>query len=821
MNLQRHHHPHCQIWLVSLLVAFVFLLALLPQSALGQEEAIDICPSGCRYNNIQQAINASSSGTTLRIGAGTFTESITLRPGVSLVGAGASSTILKGNGSQPVVTASDCNITRSTVIEGMGITGGGGPTGAGVQLRGASPTLRNLVIYGNNAANSGGGLAISQSADPLLDGLTVRNNSARMGSGFALTSQGRVTVRNSRLENNSATGTNTSGAIYVASTSHLTMQDSVVKGTSATNGAGIVIYDSVAEISGGRIESNSAESLGGGMMIDSSTVTIIGTTLANNSGAYGGALSISAATVTLTNCTIQGNRGQQFGGAIRLHGNSQFAVDKCSFIDNRTVQHSGGAIFSDQNSLVVRNSTFDGNRASVGAAVLLHYAPDAVLEDNTFVNNQSIDGPGVYATGGRVRLTDNTFSRNAATSFGGAVVFQDGAHGDMDGNRVEYNTAGVDGGGVVYQRQATGTMSGNVISFNRAVEVAGGVKIFDHTSPTLSHNYFEGNQADDGAAIQIEKNANPLLENNDFIGNIANKYGAVVVNIYANPTVRFNTFVRNRAGISGGAIVINDYSAPVVNKNTIAGNTAKVAAGIVVMNGSHGQITNNYISRNVADEHGGGIYLVESDTRVAGNQIVDNRAGILGGGVVILSASPLLENNLVSRNHAGDGGAGLYLGNSQATLRHNTVAGNGRNEANGDGIRLAPGAYPSLSYNMIIGNEIGIRGENGQPSQSMRNSLHDNRLANYQGVTPGGSDLVGDPQLVRGPLGAYYLSQGNRDAESVSPLVDACLETAQALGLSQLTTDIEGQLDSGPADIGYHFQVQPPKIFLPIVRLGG
>jgi parallel beta-helix repeat protein len=821
MNSHRNLRPHLRERPYFLLVALSLLLAFLPQPVHGQEEAVDICPSGCRYNNIQQAINASSSGTTLRIGAGTYNEAITLRSGVSLTGAGAGSTVLSGSGSQPVISVTDSHIGRTTVVEGLSITGGGGQAGAGVLVRnGAAPTLRNLVIHGNSASGSGGGVAVSHAADPLLDGVIVRNNSAQLGSGLALTRQGRATVRNSRFENNSATGSGSAGAVYVVSASELTMQNSVVRGTSANNGGGVAISGgSTVQIIGGRIENNSAGNLGGGMLVREATLTVDGTTLAGNSGVYGGALSISGANVTLTNCTLQGNRAQQAGGAIRLLGNAQFVVDNCHFVDNRTADHSGGAIFSDQNPLVVRNSIFDGNWATVGAGIHLHISPNAVLEGNTFVNNRSIDGPAIYVTGGQVRLTGNTLTHNTAERYGGAVVVQHGAQAEIKFNHVLHNTAGIDGGGIIFQYGATGSLTSNVISFNRAVEVGGGMTIYHQTAPVLSHNRFEGNQAGDGAAIQIEERASPLLENNDFIGNTARRYGgAVVVNVHATPIIRMNTFAGNRAGLSGGAVVVNEHSAAVLRNNTIAGNAAGVAGGVLVMNDNLSLVVENYISRNTAHQYGGGIYLVNSNARVANNQIIDNQAGNLGGGAVILDASCAFENNLVSRNRASEGGAGIYISNSQSTLRHNTIADNGRNQS-GDGLLLAPGAAPSLSYNMIVGNDYGIRSSGGQPRQTMRNSLFDNRLANYQGLEPGGSDLLADPQVVNGPLGPYYLAQVGAGQQANSPLLDACGETAQALDLHQLTTRVDGQPDRGLADIGFHFPRLAPKVFLPVVRL--
>ncbi|MEI2688808.1 MAG: right-handed parallel beta-helix repeat-containing protein [Anaerolineae bacterium] len=311
------------------------------------------------------------------------------------------------------------------------------------------------------------------------------------------------------------------------------------------------------------------------------------------------------------------------------------------------------------------------------------------------------------------------------------------------------------------------------------------------------------------------------MENNEFIGNVASRFGgAVVVNIHANPIIRFNTFVDNRAGQSGGAMVINDNSRVVLQSNTIAGNRANVAAGVLVMNDASSQITDNTISRNVATEHGGGIYVTDSNARMTGNQIVDNQAGGLGGGAVVINAAPAFENNLVSGNRANSGGAGFFINNSQATLRHNSIVRNGRNQ-NGDGVLLAASASPALIYNVIVGNDYGIRSGGGQPRQSTRNNLFDNRLGDYLGVTPGASDLRIDPKFYSGPRGAYYLAQTSAGQASNSPLVDACAETAQALGLHLSTTRTDGRNDQGLADIGYHFKDQPNRMFLPVVRLRG
>jgi parallel beta-helix repeat protein len=188
----------------------------------------------------------------------------------------------------------------------------------------------------------------------------------------------------------------------------------------------------------------------------------------------------------------------------------------------------------------------------------------------------------------------------------------------------------------------------------------------------------------------------------------------------------------------------------------------------------------------------------------------------MGGGAVILNRAPTFANNLIGRNRATNGGAGFYIGGSQPTLRHNTIANNGRNQ-NSDGIMLSPDAAPTLSYNVIVGNDYGIRSGGGQPRQTVRNVFHDNRLGDYQGVAPGASDLLVNPQFTSGPLGPYYLAHAVAGQNTNSPLIDACTESAQGLGLNLTTTRTDGQDDQGLADIGYHFESQPSRSFLPLI----
>lgn len=816
------HHPTARRPLRTpvQLVVMALLALLLLQPASGQAQAYDVCPSGCRYNSIQGAITAAAPGATVRIGPGTYHEDVTLRARVSLLGAGAEATVIDGSGSQPVITASDGAIDQATVVEGLSITGGNAPRGGGVYVRnGAGPTLRRVLVHGNRAGEWGGGVAVVASR-LLLDQVTLRSNQANGGAALAVVNQSQVTLRTSTVEGHTSVGPRNSGAIYVFTQGHLAIEGSTIRANRSLNGGGLQVQTgSTVAITGGRFEGNSAVGIGGAIDVSGATLSVQGTTFAGNSAVFGGAVSVSQANASLSNCTFQNNQAETLAGALRVHAGSQAEVRGCQFTGNRAVAGSGGGIYADQNPVTVIGSNFDANQAVEGGAIFLFQSAGALVQDSSIVNNRAGGGAGIQVFGGRVRLAGNAIHHNVASAFGGGIVLSDAAYGEVDSNQIHHNTGGIDGGGVTFQDYATGLLSNNVLSFNQTTEAGGGVKIYDHANPTVRNNFLEGNRARDGAAIQIEKFSHPVVESNSFVGNLADHYGGgVVVNINADPILRFNVFTGNRAGLSGGAIVVNDNSRPLIDQNFIAGNSAQVAGGILVLNDNRSVITDNMISGNSAAQFGGGIHLVDSNAQVAGNQILDNQSGDKGGGVVILNLAPALFNNLISRNRAVDEGAGVFISNAQPTVRYNTIADNGRNE-NGDGIMLAPGAAPALLYNVISGNDYGIRSGSAQPAQSVRNALYDNRLGNYHGaVPPGPTDLLVDPQFVRGPLGPHYLAQTAAGQASTSPLVDAGGETAVALGLHQSTTRTDGAPDQGLADIGFHYEILPGKAFLPLVH---
>jgi pectin methylesterase-like acyl-CoA thioesterase len=115
---------------------------------------------GC-FASIQAAVNAATTGTTINVSAGTYFENVTINQQekpkkltLTLVGAGAGSTIAdrSGLGSVFNVGKTSLTLTGMTIQKGNAGTGGGG----GVSATKAAITIDNCVIAGNQAAVVGG-----------------------------------------------------------------------------------------------------------------------------------------------------------------------------------------------------------------------------------------------------------------------------------------------------------------------------------------------------------------------------------------------------------------------------------------------------------------------------------------------------------------------------------------------------------------------------------------------------------------------------------------------------------------------------------------
>jgi hypothetical protein len=255
------------IWAVAAVILALALLA--PAGALAQEPpprdwnvnvSSDAGTGGCTAAEctLREAIVAARPVDTVRVPADLYvlTQGDLSLMGDRIVGAGARSTIIDGNGQRRVFTVTSVGATvLTTNVSGVTIRNGNGtstsPTGGsgiggGVNLQSGNLALNNSQVIGNATAGAvsglGGGIAVSGPGVLTMIGTTVARNTVEgrspQGAGIGVSGeQATIGLINSTVADNS--GASAGGGIFGGMQPRLLIGNSTIAGNSATAGGGI------------------------------------------------------------------------------------------------------------------------------------------------------------------------------------------------------------------------------------------------------------------------------------------------------------------------------------------------------------------------------------------------------------------------------------------------------------------------------------------------------------------------------------------------------------------------------------------------------
>ncbi|MDZ4168785.1 MAG: right-handed parallel beta-helix repeat-containing protein [Coriobacteriia bacterium] len=391
------------------------------------------------FATVQHAIDSAAAGDDVNVGPGTFCGNITMKDGVSIHGAGAASTTLKGTGTGSVVTVSSTGTGES--IDGFTITGGSATYGGGIYCRSSSPAITNNTISGNSATNGGGGIYCFDSS-PTISENNISGNSTDYGGGiYCLSSSPAIT--NNTISGNSASGFafgdgGGGGGIYCLSSSpaitNNTISGNSVSGIPA-NGGGIYCLSSSPAITNNIITRNSAN-FGGGISCDPGSPAITNNIITSNSASYGGGIYCLSSSPAITNNTMSGNSATQYGAGIWCGG-----LLSSPAITNNTI--SGNSAFNSKNF-----------RFGAGGGIYCCESSSPAITNNTITDNFSATyGGGIYSSYSSPAITNNTISGNSAPGYsggngggGGIFIFGDGSAPTITNSTITGNSATTGGG---------------------------------------------------------------------------------------------------------------------------------------------------------------------------------------------------------------------------------------------------------------------------------------------------------------------------------------------------------------------------------------
>jgi len=140
------------------IVAIVFLSFLFVLTSSASATGITVCPSGCDYVTIQNAVGNASAGDTISIGAGIYTEQVYVDKSLNIIGSSPDEVTINmpdsgivsydwNSGNKPLIgvdTATGVNIS------GLKLNSTGHDTGSysGIHFWQSSGNISNCIIYG-------------------------------------------------------------------------------------------------------------------------------------------------------------------------------------------------------------------------------------------------------------------------------------------------------------------------------------------------------------------------------------------------------------------------------------------------------------------------------------------------------------------------------------------------------------------------------------------------------------------------------------------------------------------------------------------------
>ncbi len=651
-----------------------------------EDTADGACDADC---SIREAIGAANmrSGATVSIPAGNYTTTLAgasedanatgdfdILSNVTIMGAGANSTIIDGGGLDRIFHINglfNVSITGVIVQNGNTDTSFGG--GGGILNDGGALTITSCAVS-NNISNIGGGGILSESGSLNIINSTINGNESTNSAGGGVNNQGGVfTVNNSTFSDNTSDANG--GGIYNGFGSVVTITNSTITrnwGKTGTSASGVRNWGSTITFSNtivaNQISGADCHVAHGGVNISDDhnleSGTSCGFTEAND---------IQGTDALIAQLSNNGGPTPTIGLKV-----GSPAIDSGSCVnptDQRGVARPQGAA-CDIGAFegLVTTSTFTVTKTEDTADGVCD-ADCSLREAVIAVNNGSGAGDTInIPTAGLYALTRAGAGEDMAST------------GDLDLLKI-VTIVGASSNSVIIDGGSLDRVFHNIAADNTTIS---GVTIQN------------GSVTGDGGGIWTE---HPLTINRSVIYN--NAATALGGGIYGNGTtvsINESTIGNNSATGDGGGYYSLDSTVS-INRSTINNNSSSSSASI--LNGGGG-----FYSRSSS----GTTNVTFTNTTISGNT-----AAGYGGGLYILGQAEI-KNSTITANSAPTGG-GIYRFNGATNLANSIVA----NQTSGGDCSSLSGSITSSGSNLESATSCGFTGTGDlQNSNPLLGPLADN-----------------------------------------------------------------------------------------------
>ena len=420
-----------------------------------------------------------------------------------------------------------------------------------------------------------------------------------------------------------------SGAHIAANGAEINVTASTFTEGAAGAGGSIAVEDSSLTVGDSVFTDNEAGSNGGPGSAGGAILTVGGTLAITGSEFIGGTTrgetsgthiaTIEGTVATIHDCTFDGADNPWLGGSLLVSEGADMTITNSAF-SNNTVDWYGGAILIVDATLEVSDSTFVGNRTTIGSTDERAGAIIALDGSSLFVYRTTFDDNTSNGEGGAIYIGENSSSTISESTFTGNASARGGAI-RLNGN---------DG--------ATSLdLIGSTFTGNESAEYGGGLGAVAADELMATDNTFTDNVSFRGGGMSVFYTADVQIGGNVFCGNSADGHGGGArVTGNSGPNRWFNNvFVDNTAGsgAGGGGIYFEDNNWADVVNNDFMDNSGEIGGGGVYVDGSGASIVNNLFAWTHDGEAVGA--NEPGSVSVEYNDFHDNSDGDLTGGLTL------------------------------------------------------------------------------------------------------------------------------------------------------------------------------------------
>ncbi|ETM37615.1 hypothetical protein L914_15837 [Phytophthora nicotianae] len=614
-------------------------------------------------------------------------------------------------------TGTTLNVLENTALVGAGLTATSG-----------SSTLSGMKVIGNRATNHGGGIAMLNSANLVLQNSTIQTNHAdRNGGGVYILSNGSFeNTLASEISNCTAAS---GGGFYTGDWSRPTVRNLRVVSSSATTSGGCAAFScSSATVTNPSFEKCDA-AIGGGVYVDAGSkvlllqASIAECTATNGAGMYIGSSSVIGGSDVSS--VVRDSHADSAAGGVYITGFHSsiefFDVQNCS------ASIGGGVVAQEASSATMKSVQVVNNKATTSGGGLHAQNSTIQVEPVTVSSNRAVVGGGVYAIdsslSGIITVDQNNGERGGGVATSGISL--------LEGATISANTASQRGGGVSVETGLFSLRSTIIQSCSVPQGVGGGISIVDADVKHYALK-IESCASIRGGGIYVnsssfyqyptEESTGTSLNAASLTKNRAVEYGGSVFVDGEETTVSDLVITESHAPFGGGLAAQDATSCVVLNADISYSSASTSGGGLLFGSGTSCVIRDSWVMNNQARESGGGVMIFEA-TLYHSNVDISNNVAPTAGGVylnsVLYSASLLswddgatqrsrIDANIIEP--IGGNGANVVMNcTSNCTLSGCVISGANLQFGQGAGVFVL-GRGNAVISNSLVANNSAIKG---------------------------------------------------------------------------------------------------------------